>query len=92
MNYSKEEFFDLMTQAENQGAQHLDELCNDRVYEFGGRVKPLRLRGCLNSSLFEVPFGDNEGVVRVCAVDDDMGRWPRFGGDRFGIEQEADSA
>jgi hypothetical protein len=27
--------------------------------------------------------GPPMGEVTVCAVDDEMGRWPRFGGDRF---------
>lgn len=90
MNYTKDEFFDLMAQAEEQGATHRDEICGESVYEFDGLRKPVTMRGCNNSTLFDVPYDSivldtRDAVVeRVCAVDDAMGRWPRFGGDRFG--------
>lgn len=96
MNYTKDEFFDLMAQAEEQGCVHTDEVCSKRVYEFDGLRRPVAIRGCNNSTLFDVPY---ESIVQdarpgllegVCAVDDAMGRWPRFGGDRFGKE-EADA-
>lgn len=86
MNYSKEEFFDLMEQAEEQGIEHLDEVCTPKQYEFTGRARPVVMRACKNAALFAIPHDD--GVVKVCAVDDSMGRWPRFGGDRFGREAE----
>lgn len=89
MNYTKDEFYDLMASAEEQGATHRTEVCSETAYDLGGR-KPVKFRGCGNASLFDVPYESivqdaREGVVeRVCAVDDAMGRWPRFGGDRFG--------
>lgn len=97
MNYSKDEFLDLMTQVDDAGGEHLDEMCAARTYKFTGeRLKPATLPGCGNSTLFAVPYegldlkGNEMPVqpVRACAVDDDMGRWPRFGGDRFGKDEE----
>lgn len=102
MNYEQEEFFALVEAVEYQGGELLDELCKSRKYTFtGDKAKPITLAGCGNQSLFRVPYEaygirlDEEGSelveaglhpVVVCAVDDDMGRWPRFGGDRFGRE------
>ncbi len=89
MNYSKEDFFALIEAAEGQGGQHLDKVCEARAYEFVGDIKPppMELSACGNSALFEIPYESSfagiAGVVKVCAVDDDMGRWPRFGGDKF---------
>ncbi len=67
----------------------------------GKHSKSVTLAGCRNQSLFSVPYnalgikrsedGGSELVevglhpIVVCAVDDDMGRWPRFGGDRFAV-------
>ncbi len=93
MDYSKDEFFDLMQAAEDDGCTHTEEMCVAKEYNFTGKKsKPVTLAGCGNTTIFEVPYvgldkhGNEMPVqpVRVCAVDDDMGRWPRFGGDRFG--------
>ncbi len=96
MNYTKEEFFDLMERVDDVDGTHLDEQCKMRTYEFCGDKLPDRaktLPGCGESALFLVPYEGIEGTsehgpIRVCAVDDDMGRWPRFGGDRFGKDEE----
>jgi hypothetical protein len=101
VNYSKDEFYDLMEQVEAAGGEHLDEMCKMRSYEFCGDKLPDRakvLPGCGESALFTVPYktvkknsmGDVlvDSEIKVCAVDDDMGRWPRFGGDRFGRDEE----
>jgi hypothetical protein len=94
MDYSKKEFFNLAEAVEAQGGEHLDEMCKSHTYEFSGKkIKPVTLAGCGNSALFEIPYealdkrGKDMGAqpITVCAVDDDMGRWPRFGGDRFGV-------
>lgn len=87
MNYSKDEFFDLMERTEAQGCTHTEKMCKARKYEFTGtKSKPITLSGCGNTTLFLVPYAglDKNGkalparTVEVCAVDDDMGRWPRF--------------
>lgn len=94
MNYEKDEFFALMDLVEEQDGEHLDAQCSARTFEFcGDKLKPATLPGCGNSSLFAVPYktekgGPDNGPITVCAVDDDMGRWPRFGGDRFGRDEE----
>ena len=92
MDYSKPEFFDLMERVDEQDGEHLDEQCRMKTYEFCGDELPeraKRLPGCGESALFMIPYAGitgtkDNGPVKVCAVDDDMGRWPRFGGDRFG--------
>ncbi len=92
MNYSEPEFFALLEAVEGQGGEHLDEQCKAKRYEFvGSDQKPVTLPSCGNNALFHVPYEarDADGMelglhpLRVCAVEDDMGRWPRFGGDRF---------
>jgi hypothetical protein len=87
MRYSQDEVIELMDRVEEQGGEHLDDQCTARRYSFvGDKMKPVTLPGCGNSLLFDVPYtGENEKQesVVVCAVDDDMGKWPRFGGDRF---------
>lgn len=91
MDYKQQEFFALIEEVEAQGGGHLDKQCKAKTYKFGNNHKPLTLPSCGNSALFVVPYealnkdGSEAGMhpLEVCAVDDDMGRWPRFGGDRF---------
>lgn len=92
MNYSQDDFFELMDAVEAQQGTHLDEQCVAKKYIFSGKkIQPLTYPGCGNSALFMVPYeGGKEPEVKVCAVDDDMGRWPRFGGDKFGIDEDDD--
>lgn len=96
MTYDHEEFFDLVELVESQGGELLDDMCKARRFNLtGNKTKPITIAGCGNQTLFRVPYealdkkGKEAGLhpVVVCAVDDDMGRWPRFGGDRFGREQ-----
>jgi hypothetical protein len=94
MNYSEQEFYTLMEAVEAAGGEHLDRQCTARTYDFTGKhSKQVTIGGCGNSAFFKVPYLSLDGTsmatsavppVEVCAVDDDMGRWPRFGGDRFG--------
>lgn len=89
MHYSPDEFLRLMEEIDFQGGEHLDET-HDNVFhtEFTGDhegVKGLEIEYCGESALFEIPYGPQEkaqhngaGVVKVCAVDDMVGRWPRF--------------
>lgn len=90
VNYSKDEFFALMGAIEAAGGEHLDETCSPKTYNFSGpNSKPLVIAGCGNSSRFEIPYeravqgARRRQTVNVCAVDDNVGMWPRFGGDRF---------
>lgn len=87
-SYSRDEFFRLMQAVEDQGGEHLDEQCKATTYEFSGeRSKKVTLPSCGQSALFMVPVepAENEmtGVmlpppVKVCAVEDLVGLWPRF--------------
>lgn len=92
MNYDQDEYFDLMERVEEQGGELQESICANQRYDFTGpNSKPVTIAGCGNQSIFTVPY---EGVVAkdgevepgvypisVCAVDDDLGAWPRFGGD-----------
>lgn len=87
MQYKRNEFMRLLEALEDQGGTHLDELCEDRYFtEFAGpRVKGFELPMCGEMSVMEVPYdrrGDGDaierGTVKVCAVDDAVGLWPRF--------------
>ena len=95
MDYESAELLDLMDKVADQGGEHLDESCVSREFEFcGPHSKPVTLRYCNNATLFAVPYeatdraGHAAGLqpVVVCAVDDNMAMWPRFGGDKFGID------
>jgi hypothetical protein len=83
MHYEQAEFFRLMESIENQGGVHLDE-AHENVFHTklaGDHVKGIEIGYCNESALFEVPYTGEDGVVtdiRVCAVDDRMGLWPRF--------------
>lgn len=96
MDYMQDEFFDLVERVEDEGGELLDDICKNRKYDFtGDKIRSVVLAGCGNQSLFVVPYdaldikGKEAGPhpVLVCAVDDDMGRWPRFGGDKYGREE-----
>lgn len=86
MEYEPDQFFSLVEKVEAQGGAHLDTLCEVRKYTFTGKlVKPIVKPGCGNPTLFTVPYKhrDTKGVerdhaVKVCAVEDNMGLWPRF--------------
>lgn len=92
MRYTQDELIELMDAVEEQGGTHLDDRCKAKKYTFvGDKVNPVILAGCGNELLFEVPYvGSNDAAesLTVCAVDDDMGKWPRFGGDRFGKDED----
>ncbi len=87
MKYTREEFFRLMEAIEADGGEHLDKVHEHSNYlEFvGGPTKDVAQsyhRNCGESALFEVDYqpihGDTLERMEVCAVDDWMGRWPRF--------------
>jgi hypothetical protein len=92
MNYTPAEFFALIEAVEEQGGEHLDAQCDSRMYEFtGSKQEPMTLPSCGNSALLLIPYealnkdGSEAGLqpVQACAVDDDVARWPRFGGDKY---------
>lgn len=92
MNYEQDEFFELIEAVEQGGGVLLDDLCKAKTYQWSGsKGKPVTLAGCGNQALLQIPYdaldvrGNEQGVhpVVVCAVDDEVGKWPRFGGDRF---------
>jgi hypothetical protein len=90
MYYSQNEFFRLMEAIEDQGGEHLDQT-HDPIYhtDLAGdnpKVKGFEMVYCGLDVLFEIPYegldknGDEIGVqpITACAVDDWIGRWPRF--------------
>lgn len=92
MNYSKDQFFALMEAAEEQGGELLDEVCDARTYSFtGSRSKKVTFPMCGNSTIFDIPYLEDSDApllvgagptaqprIKVCAVDDGLGLWPRF--------------
>lgn len=90
MNYDKADFFALIERVEEQGGEHLDAMCVARDFEWcGDKLKPATLPGCGQIAQFAVPYEGMKGTkdngpVQVCAVDDSMGAWPRFGNGELG--------
>lgn len=81
MNYSPEQFFELIEAIEAEGGVLTEDICSARRYDMTGKEgKPFSLRGCNNTSVFLLPYdlGDTLGEVRLCAVCDDLGATPRF--------------
>lgn len=81
MNYSQEQFFELIAAVEAEGGSLTEDLCGAHSYEMvGEKSKPVMLPGCGNTSIFFVPYdlGDKLGELRLCAVCDDLGATPRF--------------
>lgn len=89
MNYSQLEFLRLMEEVEFQNGVHLDRDCVPSTFRMkskpNGPERTYETSSCGNTTMFQVPYAqeDKGGVVThaavtVCAVDDDMGLWPRF--------------
>lgn len=81
MNYSPEQFFELVEAVEAEGGSLTEDLCVARKYNMtGDEGKPVVLEGCGNTSIFRFPYdlGDTLGEVQLCAVCDDLGATPRF--------------
>lgn len=92
MRYHPDEILDLMAQIDEQGGRQLPGRCATREYPLTGDSHgPVTLEGCGSATLLAVPYdrGKLPSEVRVCAVDDDVGRWPRFGGDAFATQERA---
>lgn len=86
MKYPQDQFFRLMEEIEFQDGVHLDATCENRYVTplTGDKVKGVEVAMCGENALFEVPYeplgSDTISKVRVCAVDDRVGLWPRFAG------------
>ena len=82
MNYSPEAFLALMETVEEQGGVHLTEACQPKPFSLrypDDRVKKFHTTGCRQQARFVVPYGEGQTLI-ACAVDDNMGAWPRFKG------------
>lgn len=88
MRYSQNEFFKLVDAVEDQGGKLLPEI-HENVYHTqfcGDKIKGEEVVYCGEEALLEIPYEgtDRNGVelgvqpIKVCAVDDMVGRWPRF--------------
>jgi hypothetical protein len=89
MKYSEDEFLSLLVQIEEQGGRLLDDKHETKLvqlemlreYEATGKLMKVRLRGCGEQAMFEVPYEgtDSRGTsIVACAVCDNIGAWPRF--------------
>lgn len=99
--YSQDEFLDLIERVENAGGEHLKELCEPQTVAkwTGPHQKPMTFDCCGDEALFTVPYeAEPHGEaalaqvkdIKVCAVEDAIGAWPRFGGDALAAILPAD--
>jgi hypothetical protein len=99
VNYSQEDFIKLIEEVEFQGGTHLDEDCEPVVVALKkehprGKASRFKLARCGNPALFDIPYGlenpgpaGEMGIIKVCAVDDSIGLWPRF---KHALEEQDD--
>ena len=84
MVYTEADFQRLVGAVEEQSGQHLNDQCKAKTYRWTGtNEQPRVIEGCGNHMMFDVIYEPyNEGnvvqTVKVCAVDDNVGMWPRF--------------
>lgn len=93
MKYDVDEFFRLVDDVRDQGGTWLSDERHDHVFfpSFSGPKKPDGqlingdLKYCGDYGLFDIPYLDQDKSVsptpesiKVCAVDDCIGLWPRF--------------
>ncbi len=89
MRYKDEEFFRLMDAIEADGGQHLNERHGNVTHpELTGEHRldeAHEVHYCNVQAQFEVPYlyGENDAAgvisfIKVCAVDDCIGLWPRY--------------
>lgn len=89
MKYDEKEFFSLLKEIKKQGGVHLDDEVHEHVYH-PHFVGPKSAKGytqtyCNSVALFDIPYLEQDNTVspaiesiKVCAVDDCIGLWPRF--------------
>lgn len=90
MDYTAEEFADLVRAVEQQGGQQLPDMCLPTVYRLkqptpsGPRRVDVETVGCEQFCLLAIPYDPEPkskkkvNAVTACAVDDNVGMWPRF--------------
>lgn len=92
--YHPDDFIRLTETVEQQGGARLEEACVPSMFKLkvpdhsgDMRWKRFHTSGCRNHSRFVVQYDPGEevsethpsgGLMTACAVDDDMGKWPRF--------------
>jgi len=90
VDYKPDEFIALLEEVEHQGGALLNDPCEPSYFNLeqpdaSGKLKLRKLSttGCGNDCRMGVPYQPPEGTtgaafVAACAVDDNMGDWPRF--------------
>lgn len=90
MKYTLSEFTALIEAVEDAGGEHLDE--NHTKVWFNEWVGPNKQQpqpvgnNCGQEALFHIPYKSIDAehgeinLVKACAADDDIGKWPRFAG------------
>jgi hypothetical protein len=93
VQYHPEDFLRLAQTVEEEGGVMLGDSCQPKPYRLPikdqitgeERQKQYFTAGCGKDALFAIPYrrstdepGERNGIIRVCAVDDDLGKWPRF--------------
>lgn len=92
VQYHPDDFLRLLESVEDGGGAVLTGLCTPQRYKLKveGKVRDYFTTGCRRESRFLIPYElpkgrlgqkmakRGAGLVTACAVDDDMGKWPRF--------------
>lgn len=83
MNYTEADFERLVAEVEEQGGTLRTDQCKAKKYTWSGKsLAPQTIAGCGNPFRFDVPYEPYGGnliqKVMVCAVEDNVGMWPRF--------------
>lgn len=85
MDYDPDEFLELESAVEALGGLPLPEVCSGHTIKYpasrGKAHQRIQTAHCNNHSKFSVPYlGENDKLRHVvaCAVDDNMGAWPRL--------------
>lgn len=94
LNYHPDDFFRLLDLVEADGGALLEDRCESAAFQLtqptisGAHVRrTFETVGCGEQSRFVLPYdriaeakldADEAAFVTVCAVDDDMGKWPKY--------------
>lgn len=87
VRYSANEFSALTDEIERQNGALLADPCvgSEVAYKIAGRRAPARTVECRNKARFVVRYECDDdqadrggGFATVCAIDDEVGKWPRF--------------
>lgn len=85
MNYTPDEFQNLLTAVVAEGGVLREGTCDGTIIHYKKPIElDVRTCTCGNETLLLTPYAadeaEGEGLAEVCAVCDDVGKWPIFAG------------